>query len=316
MFCALVPVSRCRDRCVRKIDTPDIVSCRRDSLLIKKDQDTPEKMRGLRAASTLHLPLLFASTVLALGLPFQRPDSPKLSHRFGYRPDDPFLKTKGSDVKDQRPTHELKRASAWASFMLLASLIVLQALLPLQSVAQSNEVSESNEMDAPASQVHPAAVPKPRAPIGAVSFGYIYLASEDSPGAWRYHFQGFFGIPQVNVNHWLGFNGDFTQSYNTSAGAHQNVQARLGGIVFTAKSSARISPFGFADAGVVRNSNAGTVNSSPALALGGGFSMKLTKRVALLFIPGEFIKTWPPTGPNNTLNNFSARFGITLPLYR
>jgi hypothetical protein len=33
--------------------------------------------------------------------------------------------------------------------------------------------------------------------------------------------------------------------------------------------------------------------------------MKLTKRVALLFIPGEYIKTWPPTGPNNTLNNFS-----------
>jgi hypothetical protein len=106
---------------------------------------------------------------------------------------------------------------------------------------------------------------------------------------------GFFGIPQINVNHWLGFNGDFTESYNTSAGAHQNVQARLGGIVFTAKSSAKVSPFGFADAGLVRNSNDGTVNAAPALALGGGFSMTLTKRVALLFIPGEYIKTWPPT---------------------
>jgi hypothetical protein len=200
--------------------------------------------------------------------------------------------------------------------MLLASLILLPALLPLQSVAQSNEVSQSNEIDAQASQVQPAAVPKPKAPIGAVSLGYIYIASEDTPGTWHYHLHGFFGIPQINVNHWLGFNGDFTESYNTSAGAHQNVQARLGGIVFTAKSTAKISPFGFADAGLVRNSNDGTVNSAPALALGGGFSMKLTKRVALLFIPGEYIKTWPPTGPNNTLNNFSARFGITLPLYR
>jgi hypothetical protein len=44
--------------------------------------------------------------------------------------------------------------------------------------------------------------------------------------------------------------------------------------------------------------------------------MKLTKRVGLLFIPGEYLKTWPPTGPNNTLSSFTARFGVTLPLYR
>ena len=94
------------------------------------------------------------------------------------------------------------------------------------------------------------------------------------------------------------------------------MQARLGGLVFTAKSSAKISPFGFADGGVVRNSNDGTVNFAPALAVGGGFAIRLTKHVGLLFIPGEYIKTWPPTGPNNTLNNFTARFGITLPLYR
>jgi hypothetical protein len=219
-------------------------------------------------------------------------------------------------MDNQRSTHEPKRASASATFMLLASLIISPVLLPPQSVAQSNEVPQSNEIDARATQVQSGVAPKPKAPIGAGSIGYIYIASEDTPGVWHYHLHGFFGIPQVNVNHWLGFNGDFTSSYNTSARAHQNAQARLGGIVFTAKSSAKISPFGFADAGVVRNSNDGTVNSAPALALGGGFSMKLTKRAGLLFIPGEYIKTWPPTGPNNTLNNFSARFGITLPLYR
>jgi hypothetical protein len=153
---------------------------------------------------------------LALGLHYERLDSPKLSHRFGHRPAD-HLKPKGSDVKNQRPTRESKRASAWASFMLLASLIVLPALLPLQSVAQSNEVSQSNEIDAPASQVQPGAVPKPKAPIGAVSLGYIYIAiaSEDTPGTWPYHLYGLFGIPQINVNHWLGFNGDFTEVVNT-----------------------------------------------------------------------------------------------------
>jgi hypothetical protein len=221
-----------------------------------------------------------------------------------------------------RPARPPKRASAWARFMLLASLMLAPALQPLQSLAQSNEVSsdsevsQSNTMDAPARPVETLESPEPKAPIGALSLGYLYIASEEVPGTWQYHLHGFFAIPQINVNHWFSFNGDFTSSYNTSAGAHQNVQARLGGLVFTAKSSAKISPFGFADAGVVRDSDDSTVKSAPAYAVGGGFAIKLTKRVGLLFIPGEYIKTWPPTGPNNTLNNFTARFGITLPLYR
>jgi hypothetical protein len=221
-----------------------------------------------------------------------------------------------------RPAHEPKRTSGWASFMLLASLMFVPVLLPLQSLAQTDkvspdsEVSQSNEIEVPARRGQSLEEPERKAPIGALSLGYIYIASEEAPGTWQYHLHGFFVIPQINVNHWLSFNGDFTSSYNTSAGAHQNVQARLGGLVFTAKSSAKISPFGFADAGVVRDSNAGTVNFAPALAVGGGFAIKLTRRVGLLLIPGEYITTWPPTGPKNTLNNFTARFGITLPLYR
>jgi hypothetical protein len=253
--------------------------------------------------------------ILVLGLLYERLDSPELPGCFD-RPADPFLRARGSDVNNQRTTHEPKRASAWARFMLPALLIGLPALLSLPSVAQSDDGFHSNEMDAPASQGQSEDAPKLKGPIGAVTFGYIYIASEEFPGTWQYHLQGFFGIPQVNINHWFGFNGDFTESYNTSAGAHQNVQARLGGVIFTAKSSARISPFGFADAGLTRNSHDGTVNSSPTLALGGGFAVKLTKRFGLLFIPGEYLKTWPPTGPNYTLNSFTARFGVTLPLYR
>jgi hypothetical protein len=224
--------------------------------------------------------------------------------------------------RNVRPARAPNRASALAGFMVLAPLMFVLVLLPLKSLAQSNdlssdsEVSQSNGSDAPASPVQSLEAPKPQAPIGALSLGYLYIASEEAPGTWQYHLHGFFGIPQINVNHWLSFNGDFTSSYNTSAGAHENVQARLGGIVVTAKGGAKISPFGFADAGVVRDSNDGTVKSAPAFAGGGGFAIKLTRRVGLLFIPGEYIKTWPPTGPNNTLNSFTARFGITLPLYR
>jgi hypothetical protein len=224
--------------------------------------------------------------------------------------------------KSVGPPRDPRRACVWAKFMMLASLVLVPAVQPLQSLAQSNEVSSdsevspSHESDVPARPVRSLESPEPKAPIGALSLGYLYIASEEAPGTWQYHLHGFFAIPQINVNHWLSFNGDFTSSYNTSAGAHENVQARLGGLVFTAKSSAKVSPFGFADAGVVRDSNDGTVNFAPAFAMGGGFAIKLTRRVGLLFIPGEYIKTWPPTGPNNTLNNFTARFGITLPVYR
>jgi hypothetical protein len=94
--------------------------------------------------------------------------------------------------------------------MLVASLIGFPALLPLPSVAQSNEGSRSNEMDASPSQGRSEDAPKLKAPIGAVTFGYIYIASEEVPGTWQPHLQGFFGIPQININHWFGFNGDFT----------------------------------------------------------------------------------------------------------
>jgi hypothetical protein len=102
-------------------------------------------------------------------------------------------------VNNPGSTQKSKRAFGWARFMLPASLIVLPALLPLQSFAQSNEGPESNEIDAPASRVQSEAAPKPKAPIGAVTFGYIYIASEEVPGTWQYHLQGFFGIPQINI---------------------------------------------------------------------------------------------------------------------
>ena len=147
-----------------------------------------------------------------------------------------------------RPLRDPARASTWAS-LLLGSLMFVPVLLPRQSLAQSQEVpsesgvSQSNQMDAPARPVQTLEAPQPKPPIGALNMGYLYIASEEAPGTWQYHLHGFFVIPQINVNHWLSFIGDFTSSYNTSAGAHQNVQARLGGVVFTAKSSKKISPF-------------------------------------------------------------------------
>ena len=195
--------------------------------------------------------------------------------------------------------------------MMRSLLIVVLGLLPLRVFAEENTVEAPT---APMIQTQPAPT-KDKAPIAAINFGYIYIGSETAPGTWNWHLHGFFGIPQVNVNHWLGFIGDFTQSYNTSAGAHENVQSILAGPIFTAKSKAKISPFAFADAGRIRDSMDGMVTNSPCYAVGGGFQFKVNKHLGLLLVPAEYIQRWPPTGAN-TLNSFTARFGITLPLYK
>ncbi len=153
-----------------------------------------------------------------------------------------------------------------------------------------------------------------KGPVGAVTFGYIYLASETAPaGPWNFHLHGFYGIPQYNVKPWLAVFADFTQSYNTSSGAHENVQSRLGGFLFTAKAKAKVSPFAFGDAGIVRDSKSGTISDSPAFAVGGGATFKINKHMSFLFIPGEYVRTYAASGD---LNNFTARVGLVLPLYR
>ena len=56
------------------------------------------------------------------------------------------------------------------------------------------------------------------------------------------------------------------------------------------------------------------VTYSPAWAAGGGVTYKLNKHLALLFVPGEYVRNYPDSGPQ--LNNFTARFGIVLPIMK
>ena len=211
--------------------------------------------------------------------------------------------------------------------MTRSVLIVIAAVLSFATTcpatAQDAAPSDAALAAQPATAVLPAQVatssqpapPKKEAPVGAITGGYIYIASEVMPGSpWNFHLHGFYGIPQVNIKPWFGLFGDFTKSYNTSAGAHENTDSFLGGPIFTALSAKKISPFAFADAGKLRDSKNGTVTSSPVFATGGGLSVKLNKHVAVLFIPGEYIRAYPAMG--SQLSSYSSRIGLTLPLYR
>ena len=206
--------------------------------------------------------------------------------------------------------------------MVQSLVIALLALSSLSAYAQSSSslIADNLPGEPEPGQSRPIAGPKAPAsnqdkgPIGAVVFGYIYLASETAPGGpWNFHLHGFYGIPQYNLKPWLAVFADFTQNYNTSYGAHENVQAKLGGFLFTAKAKAKISPFGFADAGAIRDSKNGTVAESPGFAVGGGATYKINKHLAVLLIPGEYVRTYAAAGD---LNNFTARVGLVLPLYR
>ncbi len=195
--------------------------------------------------------------------------------------------------------------------VLIETAAVLSFATACPATAQGAAPSDA----ALAAQPAQAATPKKKAPVGAITGGYIYIASEVMPGSpWNFHLHGFYGIPQVNIKPWFGLFGDFTKSYSTSAGAHENTDSFLGGPIFTALSAKKISPFAFADAGKLRDSKNGTVTSSPIFATGGGVSVKLNKHVAVLFIPGEYIRAYPAMGPQ--LSSYSSRIGLTFPLYR
>jgi hypothetical protein len=159
----------------------------------------------------------------------------------------------------------------------------------------------------------PAPGVKPdKGPIAAVSFGYFYLGAQSATGAWSWHQQGFYGIPQVNVTPWLGFIGDFVSATNTGANQHEKIEAFLGGPIVTAWSKKKVSPFVFATGGKTRDSKAGTVTSLPALAAGGGFQFKLNKHLGLLFVPGEYVRSFSATGMDQ--NAFTSRFGVVIPI--
>jgi hypothetical protein len=197
------------------------------------------------------------------------------------------------------------------SFLIVAAAL-LSSGSAFKTLAQDAAVSTAS----PAPQSQPA-IPAPapeKPPIGAISAGYLYLGSESAPGVWTWHLHGFYGIPQVNIKPWFGFIGDFVHTANTGVNTHENVEAFLGGPIFTAHAKKKISEFAFATAGKTRDSKNGTVMYSPALAVGGGLTYKLNKHVSLLLVPGEYVRNYAATGPD--LNNFTARFGFVLPISR
>jgi len=196
--------------------------------------------------------------------------------------------------------------------MLPCTLVAVLTTLAFPVFAQDADSEAQRQQTS--SQVGPPKPTEAKGPVAAVTFGYIYIDSEVMPGqAWNSHLHGFYGIPQYNVKPWFSIFADFTQTYNTAHNTRENVQSRLGGTLFTARSKQKISPFGFIDAGVVRDSKAGMITTSPILATGGGFTYKVNKHLSLLLIPGEYIRTYAATG---SVNNFTARFGFVLPLYR
>ena len=115
--------------------------------------------------------------------------------------------------------------------MVRSTLIACSAVFSLPALAQSDSPT-----DRAVTTPTPVSLQKPaleKGPVGAVTFGYIYIDSEVMPGeAWNSHLHGFFGIPQYNVKPWLAGFADFTQTYNTARNTHENVQSRLGGLLF------------------------------------------------------------------------------------
>lgn len=191
------------------------------------------------------------------------------------------------------------------------SLLIAAAALLSSSSAPLVLAQADNALSSPSAQTSQPAPPREKPPIGAITFGYFYLAPQSAPGTWVWHTQGFYGIGQINIKPWLSVIEDNTSSYNTGAGTHENIHSFLAGPQVTAFPKKKLSVSYFADAGKVRDSKAGTITSVPVWATGGVLTYKLNKHFGLLWVPGEYVRTYQANGP---LNNFTSRFGFVLPI--
>lgn len=84
---------------------------------------------------------------------------------------------------------------------------------------------------------------------------------------------GFYGIPQYNIKPWMA--------------------------LFAAKPTAKVSQFGFADAGFVRDSKSGSVTESRAFAFGGGATYKFVKAPQPAAGSCESVGTYAAPGNRN-----------------
>jgi len=155
----------------------------------------------------------------------------------------------------------------------------------------------------------PAQQENPDRPLGSIAAGWTYLYADQGAGE-RESINGWFLRPSVNVG--KGFNLFFsnTNYYGANRKGSLNGHGYTLGVGHTIFATPHVKPSVFAESGVVRSSNAGSIVNQFAFATGFGLTIPLNKHVDLSLTPAEYVFLYPKGDPRN---DFNAKVGFSFP---
>ncbi|WP_158943229.1 hypothetical protein [Granulicella sp. S190] len=213
------------------------------------------------------------------------------------------------------------------------ALIVFPAALYSQSpeIASSSVSSTVGEVAAPAASIQSSpqtsegkdgffsrglfAKPRKDTPVGSFTVSYVYRYAQDLQGASRSQ-MGWSAVPEVNFTKYVGLQAEFSGLYTRSIADGTNQVLMAAGPRFTFAPRSKVTPFVFLEGGEIRTTQqgGGVADWNPAAIGGIGLDYKISRRLALQLVPGEYMATNQDNG--NWNNSFVAKAGITFNLFK
>jgi hypothetical protein len=150
-------------------------------------------------------------------------------------------------------------------------------------------------------------------PFGSLTEGVVYDYSPHQYGADR-SLLGWAVVPEVNLVHHFGLQGDFEGLYMRSIYPSQNEFIAAAGPRFNLAPRSRVAPFLFVESGEVRHEaqHSHYVNWNPVVKGGFGFQYRMTQHFGVTLVPGEYLGEYQD--PGFWTHSFTARFGFTFVL--
>jgi hypothetical protein len=157
----------------------------------------------------------------------------------------------------------------------------------------------------------PAAETK-SSPLGALGIGWTYIYADVGAGE-RESINGWYARPSINLPRKYSLFADFTNYYGTTKKGSLNSHGDTFGIAKQVITAKRIKSSVFAESGVVRTSNGGSVVNQFAFNAGFNLSIPVNKHMDFTMTPAEWIFLYPKGDPRN---DYNAKVGVSFPFGR
>jgi hypothetical protein len=150
---------------------------------------------------------------------------------------------------------------------------------------------------------------KPKTPLGTFTLGWTTLYADEGAGE-REDINGPFFRPAINVGKGFSVFFDSTNYYGRNRKGSLNGHGFTFGTGRNVFAMKHVKPSIFAEAGVVRTSNAGSIVDQFAFASGFNLTIPLNRYVNLAVTPAEWVFLYPQGDPRN---DFNAKVGLSFP---